>query len=117
MAQDPFKYFRVEANELVDQLGKGVLELERSGTGVLPKLLRLAHTLKGAARVVRRPDIAEHAHAIEDQLASWSSMAWACSAMSGRRTTRAAPFSVWARRNSLGSTPVPLRSSSRTPFP
>jgi two-component system chemotaxis sensor kinase CheA len=71
MAQDPFKYFRVEANELVDQLGKGVLELERSGTGVLPKLLRLAHTLKGAARVVRRPDIAEHAHAIEDQLAPW----------------------------------------------
>ena len=71
MAQDPFKYFRVEANELVDQLGKGVLELERSGTGVLPKLLRLAHTLKGAARVVRRPDIAEYSHAIEDQLAPW----------------------------------------------
>ncbi|MEJ0097141.1 MAG: response regulator [Bauldia sp.] len=71
MAQDPFKYFRVEANELVDQLGKGVLELERSGASVLPKLLRLAHTLKGAARVVRRPDIAEFAHAIEDQLAPW----------------------------------------------
>jgi two-component system chemotaxis sensor kinase CheA len=68
MAQDPFKYFRVEAHELVDQLGKGVLELEREGPGVLPKLLRLAHTLKGAARVVRRPDIAEYAHAIEGAL-------------------------------------------------
>jgi two-component system chemotaxis sensor kinase CheA len=68
MAQDPFKYFRVEAHELVDQLGKGVLELERDGPGVLPKLLRLAHTLKGAARVVRRPDIAEYAHAIEGAL-------------------------------------------------
>ncbi len=66
MAQDPFKYFRVEAHELVDQLGKGVLELERGGPGVLPKLLRLAHTLQGAARVVRRPVIAEYAHAIED---------------------------------------------------
>jgi two-component system chemotaxis sensor kinase CheA len=71
MAQDPFKYFRVEAHELVDQLGKGVLELERGGPGVLPKLLRLAHTLKGAARVVRRPDIAEYAHAIEDALAPY----------------------------------------------
>lgn len=71
MAQDPFKYFRVEAHELVDQLGKGVLELERDGPGVLPKLLRLAHTLKGAARVVRRPDIAEYAHAIEDALAPY----------------------------------------------
>ncbi|HVY18719.1 MAG TPA: response regulator [Bauldia sp.] len=71
MVQDPFKYFRVEAHELVDQLGKGVLELERGGPGVLPKLLRLAHTLKGAARVVRRPDIAEYAHAIEDALAPY----------------------------------------------
>ncbi len=71
MAQDPFKYFRVEAHELVDQLGKGVLELERGGPGVMPKLLRLAHTLKGAARVVRRPDIAEYAHAIEDALAPY----------------------------------------------
>jgi len=69
MAQDPFKYFRVEARELVDQLGKGVLELERTGTSAVPELLRLAHTLKGAARVVRRPDIAEYAHAIEDALA------------------------------------------------
>jgi len=69
MAQDPFKYFRVEARELVDQLGKGILELERTGTSAVPEMLRLAHTLKGAARVVRRPDIAEYAHAIEDALA------------------------------------------------
>ena len=71
MAQDPFKYFRVEAHELVDQLGQGVIELERGGPGIVPKLLRLAHTLKGAARVVRRPDIAEYAHAIEDALAPY----------------------------------------------
>jgi two-component system chemotaxis sensor kinase CheA len=69
MVQDPFKYFRVEAHELVDQLGKGVVELEQGANGSVPKLLRLAHTLKGAARVVRRPDIAEYAHAIEDVLA------------------------------------------------
>ncbi len=32
-------------------------------------MLRLAHTLKGAARVVRQPPIAEKAHAVEDVLA------------------------------------------------
>ncbi len=32
-------------------------------------LLRLAHTLKGAARVVRQPTVADHAHAIEEALA------------------------------------------------
>ena len=31
MAQDPYKYFRVEARELVDQLGKGLLDLEKGG--------------------------------------------------------------------------------------
>ena len=70
MARDPYKYFRVEARELADQLGQGLLELERSGSGgeIVPRLLRLAHTLKGAARVVRQPEIADHAHAIEGAL-------------------------------------------------
>ncbi len=70
MAQDPYKYFRVEARELTDQLGQGLIELERSGSGadVVPRLLRLAHTLKGAARVVRQPEIADLSHAIEDAL-------------------------------------------------
>jgi two-component system chemotaxis sensor kinase CheA len=71
MARDPYRYFRVEARELLDQLGKGALELDK-GT-VAPELialmLRLAHTLKGAARVVKQREIADHAHAIEDALA------------------------------------------------
>ena len=73
MAKDPFKYFRVEARELLEQFGQGVLELER-GAGantVVPRVLRLAHTLKGAARVVRQPEIADTAHRIEDALAPW----------------------------------------------
>src|SRR5690242_1724522 len=71
MAADPYKYFRVEARELVEQLAKGVLELEKGETSVetIAKLLRLAHTLKGAARVVKRVEIGEHAHAMEDVLA------------------------------------------------
>ena len=71
MAGDPFKYFRVEARELLEQLVKGVMELERDRppAEVVPRLLRFAHTLKGAARVVRQPEIAELAHGIEDRLA------------------------------------------------
>jgi two-component system chemotaxis sensor kinase CheA len=70
MAQDPYRYFRVEARELVDQLGKGLLDIEKGGTRgeVVSQLLRLAHTLKGAARVVKQPEIADHAHAIEGVL-------------------------------------------------
>ena len=70
MAQDPYKYFRVEARDLLDQFAKGVLELERNGinTALMQRLLRLAHTLKGAARVVKQLEIADRSHAIEDVL-------------------------------------------------
>ncbi len=70
MATDPYKYFRVEARELLDGLTEGVLQYEKgvAATDVVPRLLRLAHTLKGAARVVRQPGIAELAHAIEGAL-------------------------------------------------
>jgi two-component system chemotaxis sensor kinase CheA len=70
MAQDPYKYFRPEARDLLDQFARGVLELEKSGTGTaaVQRLLRLAHTLKGAARVVKQSEIADRAHAIEDAL-------------------------------------------------
>jgi two-component system chemotaxis sensor kinase CheA len=71
MAQDPYKYFRIEARELAEQLARGTLELEKSAqpADVVARLLRLAHTLKGAARVVRQREIADAAHAIEDVLA------------------------------------------------
>lgn len=67
---DPFRYFRIEAAELLEQMQSGVLELEKSAepARVVVRLLRAAHTLKGAARVVRQPAIADVAHAIEDTL-------------------------------------------------
>ena len=70
MAKDPYRYFRIEARELVDGLGKATLELEKRGDdrSLVDHLLRLAHTLKGAARVVKEPAIAERTHAIEDML-------------------------------------------------
>jgi two-component system chemotaxis sensor kinase CheA len=71
MAQDPYRYFRPEARNLLEQFAQGVLDLEKNGGNALAvqRLLRLAHTLKGAARVVRQSAIAERAHAIEDTLA------------------------------------------------
>lgn len=70
MAADPYKYFRQEARDLVRDIGQGVLELEKGPTPELARrLLRLTHTLKGAARVVKQSAIAEHAHAIEEVLA------------------------------------------------
>jgi two-component system chemotaxis sensor kinase CheA len=70
MADDLFKYFRVEAREILDQLARGALDLERSDAvaAVMPHMLRLAHTMKGAARVVKQREIADLAHALEDTL-------------------------------------------------
>jgi two-component system chemotaxis sensor kinase CheA len=72
MTADLYKYFRLEARELLEQLGSGTLELEKTGDpAIVQRLLRVAHTLKGAARVVRLPEIAEHAHALEEALAPY----------------------------------------------
>jgi two-component system, chemotaxis family, sensor kinase CheA len=68
--QDRLKYFRIEARELLEQMQSALLELEREGTEPTrtQRLLRLAHTLKGAARVVKQVDIADLAHRLEDLL-------------------------------------------------
>jgi two-component system, chemotaxis family, sensor kinase CheA len=69
MTADPLRYFRVEARELVDQISAGVLDLDQEpGPELVARLLRFAHTLKGAARVVRQQEIADHAHAFEEVL-------------------------------------------------
>jgi len=70
--RDPYKYFRIEARDLLDQFAQGVLDLEKGASGgQVARLLRLAHTLKGAARVVKVNGIAESAHAIEEVLIPW----------------------------------------------
>jgi two-component system, chemotaxis family, sensor kinase CheA len=72
MPPDRYKYFRVEARELLEQLGQGALDLEKGvpTSDAIARLLRLAHTLKGAARVVAQPEIAERAHQLEDLFAA-----------------------------------------------
>lgn len=70
--KDPYKYYRIEANELLEQLTRAVMALDRSGSGgdgeAVGRVLRIAHTLKGAARVVRQTATSEVAHRIEDHL-------------------------------------------------
>jgi two-component system chemotaxis sensor kinase CheA len=74
MARDPYRYFRIEARELFEQLSRDTLDLENRyldknvSPELVGRLLRAAHTLKGAARVVKRTDIGDYAHAIEDVL-------------------------------------------------
>jgi two-component system chemotaxis sensor kinase CheA len=69
MPGDPLKYFRVEARELVDQISAGVLDLgQQPEPELVARLLRYAHTLKGAARVVRQTEIADRAHEFEEVL-------------------------------------------------
>ncbi len=69
MAADPLRYFRIEARELIDQISAGVLELDQQpGPDPVARLLRFAHTLKGAARVVKQQEIADRAHAFEEVL-------------------------------------------------
>lgn len=71
MTSDRYKYFRIEAAELFEQMSRGLLAVEQTEvTGQLVvNLMRYAHTLKGAARVVRLIEIADAAHAMEDELA------------------------------------------------
>lgn len=73
MAADPYRYFRVEARELLQGLNQGVLDLEKGPAGVdlVNRLLRQAHTLKGASRIVKQSAIGDMAHGIEDALAPY----------------------------------------------
>lgn len=75
MGKDPYRYFRVEARELLDQICAGVLELEkgRHDADLVARLLRFAHTFKGAAHVVKLGEIAELTHALEEDLAPYRS--------------------------------------------
>lgn len=69
MARDRYRYFRIEAKQLVEELTAAALSLgETADDEVVRRSLRAAHTLKGAARVVGQAAIAEEAHAFEDLL-------------------------------------------------
>ncbi len=77
MAKDPYRYFRLEAREILDQLSKQILDLEAVGGGAPPtanieRMLRASHTLKGAAGVVGHERIAKLAHGLEERIAAYA---------------------------------------------
>ena len=110
MEKDAYRYFRIEARELMDQLAAGALDLEKGGVGVdlVPRLLRLAHTLKGAARVVKQARIADLIHGVEDLLAPHRE--------SGSAVSRALVDSLLAALDGINDTlaqlPVPQASDA-----
>jgi len=68
--RDAYRYFRVEARDLWDGLQRGVLDLEKGAPAkeAVAALLRQAHTLKGAARIVGLNAVAGLAHQMEEEL-------------------------------------------------
>ncbi|MFZ5896125.1 MAG: hybrid sensor histidine kinase/response regulator [Myxococcota bacterium] len=69
MAKDVYKYFRIEARDLCERIGSGILALDKPyEEELVARLLRYAHTLKGAARVVKQLEIARCAHGLEEIL-------------------------------------------------
>lgn len=70
MERDLERLFRLEASELIEGLSQGLLSLEKQGDqpDLVAHCYRLAHTLKGASRAVRRTDLSEMAHMMEETL-------------------------------------------------
>ena len=73
--------FRVEAENQAAVLTSGLLELERDpgALGPLEPLMRAAHSLKGAARIVNLQAAVRVAHSMED----WFALAQAGKAHAG----------------------------------
>ena len=68
MSDNPYKYFIIEADELLESLDREILEFEKdpANQDLLNRLFRYAHTLKGAAQVVGLLKIGKLSHSIED---------------------------------------------------
>ncbi len=66
--------FEAEVSEAVDVIQADVLRLEQGdpdADGLLEEVLRLAHDVKGSARVLGFSDAGELSHALEDRLVRW----------------------------------------------
>ncbi|MGE3517719.1 MAG: Hpt domain-containing protein, partial [Vicinamibacterales bacterium] len=69
MPRDLQRFFRAEARDLIDRLESGFERLDGGDNqDVLKELLRLAHTLKGAARVAGHAPVATTVHQLEEIL-------------------------------------------------
>jgi two-component system chemotaxis sensor kinase CheA len=116
MTADPYRYFRIEAHDLVAELQRGVLDLERGVHVALatPRILRAAHTLKSAARVVRQREMGDLAHRLEDTLAPIRDLD-AAIARDDADTVRALVAEIAARLLALDPAPAPAPAAPSAP--
>lgn len=68
--------FTIEAGEHVETITKGVIELEKTPAGgrlkeLIESTFRAAHSLKGAAHAVNRPDVESVCQVLEGVFAMW----------------------------------------------
>jgi len=65
-----FESFLVESDEILEGMGRDVLELEKhpSDVDILNRIFRVAHTLKGTSGFLGYQQIADFAHVLEDLL-------------------------------------------------
>lgn len=65
--------FKAESEEIIQELNDGFLELEKNPDNKAPlkKLFQLAHSLKGAARMIGFNGIQDISHKLEDILSYW----------------------------------------------
>ena len=68
--QEIFESFLIESDEILEGMGRDVLELEKrpSDVDVLNRIFRVAHTLKGTSGFLGYQQITDFAHALEDLL-------------------------------------------------
>ncbi|MGC3959911.1 MAG: response regulator [Verrucomicrobiota bacterium] len=73
MGDELDRMFHLEASDLTSDLARSLLLLAKTPerADLLSHCFRLAHTLKGAARVVRRTAISELAHTMEETLSPY----------------------------------------------
>lgn len=66
--KDPYRYFRVEAEELLEAVAAALAPAAAGDPEAWRTLRRHLHTLKGAARVVGVADVADAVHELEDRV-------------------------------------------------
>jgi two-component system chemotaxis sensor kinase CheA len=69
-SEDLVELFRVESQDLLDELERGLVELEEAPTEreVIDRVFRAVHTLKGGAGVVGMTEVVDFAHLAESVL-------------------------------------------------
>ena len=115
MAKDRYRFFRIEAKELLDTLTQAGRALDGADDPqeVAQRLMRAAHTLKGAAGVVELAELSNNAHELEDLLAG---VARGTAALTPEHL-EALPRALDAISDGIANLPAPAESVADEPAP